>query len=136
MRVVIDANVVAAAVCFQGEAALVFLRLARRAAFAYASEETLAETREVTQRLIRRLRPRHNAGGRLAWYLDQVRLVEPAPLGKPRSRDAKDDPYLAAALAARAEMIVTYDQDLLVLEKPFGISIGRPSLFLSRCRHY
>ena len=131
---VIDANVAAAAVCFQCEAALVFLRLARRAAFAYASEETLAETREVTQRLIRRLRPTHNAAGRLAWYLDQVRLVEAAPLGKQRSRDVKDDPYLAAALAAGAEMIVTYDKDLLVLEKPFGISIVRPSVFLSRCQ--
>jgi predicted nucleic acid-binding protein len=62
--------------------------------------------------------------------LDKVKLVEPAPWGKQRSRDAKDDPYLAAALAARARFIVTYDQDLLDLEKPFGIEIIRPAQFL------
>jgi uncharacterized protein len=57
-------------------------------------------------------------------------VVEPAPLGKSRSRDLTDDPYLAAALAARAEAIVTYDRDLLVMEKPFGIPIVRPARFL------
>ena len=36
----------------------------------------------------------------LTWYYDRVKLVEPAPLGKQRSRDVKDDPYLACALAA------------------------------------
>jgi hypothetical protein len=66
----------------------------------------------------------------LGWYLGIVRLVDPSPLGKPRSRDVKDDPYLAAALAGRSEMIVTYDQDLLVLGKPFGIAMARPFHFL------
>ena len=52
------------------------------------------------------------------------------PLGKRRSRDLKDDPYLAAALGANAKVIVTYDRDLLALEKPFGIPIVKPSRFL------
>ncbi len=56
--------------------------------------------------------------------------VEPRPLGKQRSRDIKDERFLAAALAADAKAIVSYDRDLLVLEKPFGISILRPSGFL------
>jgi predicted nucleic acid-binding protein len=51
-------------------------------------------------------------------------------LGKQRSRDAKDDPYLAAALAARANFIVSYDKDLLELGKPFGVEIIRPAQFL------
>ena len=49
----------------------------------------------------------------------------------PRSRDPQDDPYLAAALSARA-VIVTYDKDLLDLGKPFGVEILRPSVFLKR----
>ena len=57
-------------------------------------------------------------------------MVDAAPLGKQRSRDAKDDPYLAAALAARANFIVSYDKDLLELKKQFGIEIIRPAQFL------
>lgn len=130
MRVVFDANVVVAGVCWQGEGWLCLVKLARRLAFAYGTVATLDETRETAVRLIHQQRPRHNAAGRLTWYLDKVRRVEAAPLGKHRSRDTKDDPYLAAALAAKAALIVTYDRDLLTLEKPFGIQIVRPGRFL------
>lgn len=40
------------------------------------------------------------------------------------------DPCLAAALAGKAAVLVTYDRDLLTLEKPFEIQIVRPSRFL------
>ncbi len=130
MRVVFDANVVVAGVCWQGEGWLCLLKLARRRAFAYGTEATLEETRETAVRVIREQRPMHQAAARLTWYLDRVRRVEAAPLGKQRSRDASDDPYLAAALAAKAMVIVTYDHDLLALDKPFGIAIVRPARFL------
>ena len=68
----------------------------------------------------------------LTWYYDRVKLVEPAPLGKQRSRDVKDDPYLACALAAGARIIVSRDDDLLALEKPFGIQIITPRELLVR----
>jgi predicted nucleic acid-binding protein len=45
---------------------------------------------------------------------------------------AKDDPYLACALAARARYIITYDGDLLKLEKPFGVEIIRPAELIRR----
>jgi len=130
VRVVFDANVVVAGVCWQGEGWLCLVKLARRLAFAYGTLATLEETRETAVRLIHQQQPTHNAAGRLTWYLDKVRRVEAAPLGKQRSRDTKDHPYLAAALAAKAGLIVTYDRDLLVLEKPFGIQIVRPARFL------
>jgi putative PIN family toxin of toxin-antitoxin system len=130
VKVVFDASVVVAGVCWQGEGWLCLIRLAQRRAFAYGTAATLEETRETALRLIRQQRPRHNAAARLTWYLDKVRLVDPAPLGKRRSRDASDDPYLAAALAANAKALVTYDHDLLDLEKPFGIQIVRPARFL------
>lgn len=130
MRVVLDANVVAAAVCWNGEAYLCFVKLARRQAFAFGTNETLREAREIASRLIRQKNPKHNATARLTWYLEKVKMVDAGPLGKQRSRDAKDDPYLAAALAARARFVVSYDKDLLDLEKPFGIEIIRPAQFL------
>ena len=52
------------------------------------------------------------------------------PWGNSASRDPKDDPFLACALAAGADYLVTSDRDLLVLEKPFGISIVTPAEFL------
>ena len=63
------------------------------------------------------------------------RKFEAAPLGKQRSRDSKDDPYIACALAAKATFIVTYDRDLLSLEKPFGIEIIRPAELLRWVQH-
>lgn len=130
MRIVLDANVVASGICWRGEAHLCLVKLARRQAFAYGTDFTLWETRETVLRLVRELEPAHNTAGLLAWYLDRVRLVQAQSLGKQRSRDPKDDPYLAAALAAHASQLVTYDRDLLDLAKPFGIAIVRPAIFL------
>ena len=53
------------------------------------------------------------------------------PLGKRRSRDVEDERFIAAALSAKAHAIVSYDGDLLALEKPFGIPIMRPAAFLT-----
>ncbi len=134
MRVVFDANVVAAAVCWSGEPFLCFAMLAQRRVFAFGSTETLEESREIATLLIRQKRPKHNATARLTWYLDKVRLVDPVSLGKQRSRDPQDDPYLAAALGAKAQWLVTFDKDLLVLGKPFGVGVVTPAQLLKRIR--
>jgi putative PIN family toxin of toxin-antitoxin system len=70
----------------------------------------------------------------LAWLLSVVRFVEPSPLGKQRSRDAGDDAYLACAVQANAEAIVSNDRDLLDLGKPFGIQVLTPIQFLKLAR--
>jgi uncharacterized protein len=75
-----------------------------------------------------------NVSGALALLLERARFVEPAPLGKQRSRDAKDDPYLACALAARADALVSNDRDLLDLGKPYGIAVMTPIEFLKLVR--
>lgn len=134
MRVVFDANVAASAVVFRGEAWACLVKMARRQVFGFGTGFTIEETRETATELILHRKAKHNAASALLWYLDNVRQVQPAPLGKQRSRDAKDDPYLAAALASRAKVIVSYDKDLLDLEKPFGIEIVRPGAFLKMVR--
>jgi putative PIN family toxin of toxin-antitoxin system len=70
----------------------------------------------------------------LAWLLTIAQFVEPAPLGKQRSRDIRDDCYLACALQAGADVIVSNDRDLLVLGKPFGIAILTPIQLLKLVR--
>ena len=132
MRVVYDANVAAAGVVFRGEAWACLVKLARRQVFAYGSEFTLAETRETATELIQHRKAVYNAAGALVWYLDNLKVIAPAPLDKQRSRDPDDDPNLAVALAARAPIIVSYDKDLLALGKPFGVEVLKPAAFLKR----
>jgi putative PIN family toxin of toxin-antitoxin system len=75
-----------------------------------------------------------NVSGALALLMERVRFVEPTPLGKQRSRDIKDERYLACALAAKADVIVSNDRELLDLSKPFGITTMTPVQFLKFVR--
>ena len=129
MRVVLDANVVFAGVGWRGEAHHCLLAMAKRRITVFATAEILEEIRALT--VARGGKFKHPTNTLLAWYYDRVKRVEPAPLGKQRSRDAKDDPYLACALAAGAKIIVTRDEDLLALQKPFGIQIITPRELLT-----
>jgi len=104
--------------------------MAHRQVIAYATGETLKELRNLLED--RGHKVKYPPVTTLNWYYDQVKLVEPAPLGKQRSRDVKDDPYLACALAAGVKIIVSRDDDLLALEKPFGIQILTPRELLTR----
>lgn len=130
MKVIFDAEVVFSGAGWRGEAHRCLLAMAHRRVIAYATEETLKELRDLL--FDRGDRAKHPPAATISWYLDHVRLVEPALLGKQRSRDLKDDPYLACALGAGAKFIVTRDDDLLVLGKPFGIQITTPRELLVR----
>ncbi len=130
MKVVFDAGVVFSGAGWRGEAHRCLLAVARRRVIAYATEETLKELSALLAD--RGGRTKHPPATTVSWYQDHVKRVEPAPLGKQRSRDLKDDPYLACALGAGAKIIVTRDDDLLALGKPFGIQIITPRELLVR----
>jgi uncharacterized protein len=55
------------------------------------------------------------AGDVLLDYTSAVQIVKAAPLAQPVCRDPDDDNVLALAVAAQADLIVSGDQDLLVL---------------------
>ena len=57
------------------------------------------------------------------WFEPAVRITD--------CRDPKDDKYLELALAAGAEIIVSSDDDLLVLHPWRGVSILRPADYLA-----
>lgn len=59
----------------------------------------------------------------LLGYRSVATLVTARQLDQPVSRDADDDAVLACALAAGADLIVTGDQDLLVLKAFLGVPI-------------
>lgn len=93
------------------------------------TEVILREYRFIAARIGLRECPYKDPTPFLDWIERVALSVEPLPLGKQRSRDAKDDPFLACALASRAEFIVTKDKDLFALHKPFGVKIVTPREF-------
>ena len=125
-----DASVVFSGAGWRGEAYRCLLAMAQRRLVACATEETLKELSGLITD--RGDRAKHPPATILRWYEDKVKRVDPAPPGKQRSRDVKDDPYLACALGAGAKIIVTRDADLLTLGRPFGIHIITPRELLVR----
>jgi len=131
MKAVFDANVVIAGAGWRRESHRCLVQAARRRVLPFATLWILEEIRRTSKAMeARGTFKEHSPWAILNWWDGFVRLVEPAPLGKQRSRDAQDDPYLACALSAGAKVIVTLDQDLLALEKPFGIEILTPRALL------
>ena len=61
---------------------------------------------------------------------EEAEIVTPAELRGRVCRDKDDDVVLATALAGKADVIVTGDDDLLVLKKFRGIEILSPRQFL------
>ena len=62
----------------------------------------------------------------------QVELVEPAPVAAGACRDPDDLPVLGTLLAARADCLVSVDQDLLGLKEFGGVPIFSPRAFHDR----
>jgi len=130
ITVVFDTNAIVSAIYWPRSTARRCLTgLARRQCAVAVTNDVFIEYEEVVATFQPRF-PGCNSAGALAWLHLKARLVEPAPLGKPRSRDPKDDPLLACALAAHARYFVTRDDDLLVVGKPFGIETITPAGFL------
>ena len=133
MTIVVDTNVVVSAAFWpKSEDRRCFVLLARRRCRLAVTEAILAEYRVLAARIGRRECPDRDPSSFLDWIERVGLLVEPSPLGKRRSRDVNDDPFLACALASRAEFIVTKDKDLLALGKPFGVGIVTPRDFYRR----
>jgi predicted nucleic acid-binding protein len=107
----------------------------------YAGQALLCVTGDVWQeyadtipRILAEEKRPVDAEQELARLLKLAHFVDPAPLGKRRSRDVADDRYLAAALGAGATCVVTNDRDLLVLGKPFGVAMLTPLEFIKLAR--
>jgi len=130
MIAVFDTNIIASAIFWHTSTArLCLVGLARRR-FKLAATDDILQEYVLTCASLRTRRPEQDPSGPLAWIISRAVLVSPSPLGRLRSRDPKDNPFLACAVAARADYLVSNDRDLLVLKKPFGISIVTPVQFL------
>jgi len=132
IRAVFDCNVVMAGIGWFSEPYRCLVQVARRMVRPFVTAEIVEEYRRVAERMEAKHLFRRSPWPTLDGFLSLCRWAEAAPLGKQRSRDPKDDPYLACALAAKAEFIVSHDPDLLSLGKPFGIQVLTPRAILTR----
>ena len=128
MTVVLDTNVVVAALVAEGLCREVVHRAVRMRIL--ASSTRLMDELDATLRRKFAVTPAAHAF--LKAFRQQVRLVEPLTLPKAICRDPNDDMVLATAVAAKANLIVTGDQDLLALKVYEGIDVISPRRFLER----
>lgn len=130
MNLVLDTNVIFSAILWRGTAHRFLLSASEQPdAHLFSSMPLVLELEEVLNRpeSVTRLSLLNISADKvLADYLMTVTLVDPADITA-TCRDADDDAVLACALAAKADMIVTGDKDLLVLHPFQNIAILSPA---------
>lgn len=135
VRVVLDTNVIISGLLWRGAPRQVITAARDAQIELFSSVELLDELEEVLQRpkLAARLAQIGKTPAELVdEYLALAVIIAAAPLADPVSADPDDDAVLACALAARAEAIVSGDDDLLTLQVFQTIPILTASAFLAR----
>lgn len=134
MRVVADTNTVVSAFLWGGIPREILNAARRQALTLYTSAALIAELEEVLGRdkfAARLARVGSSVSELLGDYLALAQLV--LPTAQPRVvRDPDDDRVVACALAARAEIIVTGDADLLSLGQYRHILMLNPAALRQR----
>ena len=130
---VLDSSTVVAGIGWSGgDARSVLVLLAQRGFISLRTPWLTAEWSDVTQRVAEEIRWNNaNWPNWLAWLKRASILVGDPPTKRIVSRDPKDDPVVAATVCGGAQYLVAYDQDLLDLEKPYGVNCVTPRVFLA-----
>jgi putative PIN family toxin of toxin-antitoxin system len=130
VRAVIDTNVLLSGLLWHGQPHMLLEHVRAGTLAMVSSPALLAELADVIGRakfdaiLVRSKTSREQA---LAEVRQLAEVVEPPPLPQPVCRDPDDDEVLALALAAQVDLIVSGDDDLLVLQAFEGIPILTPA---------
>lgn len=127
VRIVLDTNVAVSALLWRGKPHQLFEAIRQRSDVRlFSSPVLIAELADVLSR--RSPTKQLAAIGRsarevLADYIEAVEVVEPVEVPRVVPSDADDDHVIAAAVAARADIIVSGDSDLLAMGSHQGIDI-------------
>ena len=131
MKIVLDANVIIAAFASRGLCESVF-ELCLSGHEIVLCEELLGEITKNLRLKIRLPAKMVDHVGKL--LREHGTLRDPVPLPPETCRDPDDTKVLGLAVASRADVIVTGDEDLLVLERYQGIPILNPRSFSEMIR--
>jgi uncharacterized protein len=136
VRLVLDTNVVMSALLWRGKPYQLLEAIRQRSNLQlYCSGALLEELADVLTRPSATKRLAligKQAQELLLDYITSVEVVRAAPLPHPVCRDPDDDEVLALAAAASADLIVSGDNDLLVLEQFEGVPIVNAAQALQR----
>lgn len=135
MRAVLDTNVLVSGLLWHGTTHALIDHIKRGSLTLVTSSALLAELDRTLAKphLQSVLLRSQTSASRILADLQQIAdLVDPSALPEPISRDPDDDHVLACALAAGADLIITGDQDLVVLHSWRGIAILTPADALRR----
>ena len=127
MRLVLDTNTIVSGLLWKGAPhALLEAVRERRELMVHSSPKLLAELADVMAR--EKFAAAVAASGYspdvlIQRYLQVVRVVVPAIIAPVIAADPDDDHVLACALAARADLVVSGDSDLLNLKTYQGVPI-------------
>ena len=129
MKVVVDTNVVISGVFFGGMPSRV-LEAWRDGEFdLVVSPEVLEEYRRVGEELTARF-PGVSLAPFLALLVMNAEIIEPPDLPEQVSRDSDDDKFIACALAANCQTIISGDKDLLEVTGYQDLKVVAPREFL------
>lgn len=125
MKLVLDTNVLLSAILVPGACR----ELLKGRALAHEWFTSPGLLAELADKLVGKLKLEPERTPLYLVYRQRARIVTPVPLVSPVCRDPDDDLVLATALAAGADVIVTGDKDLLILDTHEGIRIRAPREF-------
>ena len=130
MRVVLDTNVVASALLWGGTPERLIELAGEGRLECFTSEALLSELAGILGRakFAAKLKQRNlSAGEIVARYREIAETIEAASIEEAALRDPDDAAVLACALAARADAIVSGDNDLHALRNYQGIPVLSPA---------
>ena len=130
MKLVVDTNILVSAFLWQGTPGRLIELAGEQECRLFTSRALLDELADVLQR--KKLEKQVQATGLTAVHLlrNYQKLsttITARRLAQQVSRDADDDAVLACALAAKVDLIVSGDADLLVLKQFQGMRIVTPA---------
>lgn len=129
MRVVLDTNVLVSGVFFQGPPYRILDAWRRRQLQVVVSPAILEEYQRVGRELAAQF-PQVDLSAALALLVTGVQVRHPRPLPEPVCADPEDDKFLACALGARVELLISGDRHLLAADGYRGIRVVRPRRFV------
>jgi uncharacterized protein len=137
MRIVVDTNTVVSGLLWRGPPHSLLELGARRLVTICTSVALIAELAEVMSRpkILQRMRAASLSASELIQdFARLAEIIDAQPLPQRIGRDPDDDAVISAAVAARADLIVSGDRDLLELRSASGITIVTAAAALEATR--